>query len=137
MLRGVQPEPLLAWLGAVFSCPVPCFLGAEPGPHLDGFGFAVDVMLYIAERESASHLCVWPVCRRQREDEGLAFPLALSALIKLTVRWRCGLAKEGNASGLALNHSQVRCQAENVTALQSTVSGQKDLSGLPFPSTNS
>uniref|UniRef100_A0A8D2QCC2 Reticulon n=1 Tax=Zonotrichia albicollis TaxID=44394 RepID=A0A8D2QCC2_ZONAL len=31
-VRDVQPEPLLVPLVAISSCPVPCFLGAEPDP---------------------------------------------------------------------------------------------------------
>lgn len=39
-----------------------------------------------------------------RDRKGVPFPWALSALTQHTTRWRCGLAKEGNAPCPALNH---------------------------------
>lgn len=58
-------------------------------------------------------------------------------VIKTTTRWRCRLAKEGNAPRLALKLPQAQSQAENGTALKSTASGQKDFADLPLPGTNS
>lgn len=68
----------------------------------------------------------------------LAFCRALSALMETTTRWRCRLAKEGQAPAPAPNHPKGRQrQLANGPALKSTVSGQKDCPHLPLPRAHS